>query len=82
MDDISRPQDADDADENPKCVQHKVGGVAFERGTPCEHEGVGCVENPDEHERTFRPIPTDEAEAENPHQYADHFDCLNVTDNE
>src|SRR6202034_3352007 len=65
-----------------KCVEHKVGAVALERGAPCEHDGVGRVEYPDEHERAFRPEPTDKAEAENPHQYTDHFDFFNVTDDE
>ena len=82
MKDVSRPQNADDADNYPEAVEGDVGGVALERGAPCEHEGVGCVEYPDEHERAFRPEPADEAEAENPHQYADHFDFFNVTGHE
>lgn len=79
--DISRPQNADDANENPKRIQHKIGSVALDPGAPGEHDGVGGVENPDEHKRTFRPEPADEAEAENSHQYADQFDGFKVTDN-
>jgi hypothetical protein len=76
--DVSRAQYADDADENPKAVQREVGAVALERGAPCEHDGVYGVENPDEHEGTLRPKPTDEAKTENPHQDASHFNYFNV----
>jgi hypothetical protein len=79
---VSGPQNTDDANENPKRVQCDVGVVAFDHGTSCQQDGVGRVEYPDEHERTFRPKPTDKAEAEDAHQYADHFDGFKVTDNE
>jgi hypothetical protein len=75
---ISRPQDANDAYENPKTVQCDVGVVAFERGAPGEHNRVGGVEYPDEHEGTLRSEPTDKAETKNPHQDANHFDGFKV----
>ena len=82
MQDVSRPQNADDADENPKAVEGDVGAVALEQRAPRQHDGVNGVEYPDEHEGTLRPQPTDEAEAENPHQDADHLDGLNVAKDE
>ena len=78
---ISRPQDADDADEYPKSVEHDVGGVALDSGTPGEHDGIGGVENPHEHERAGRAEPTHEAETDDAHQYADHLDGLYVAEN-
>jgi len=78
MENISRAQNADDADEYPKAVEHNVSGVSFERGTPRQHHGVCGVENPDEHERAVRSQPTDKAEAKYPHQHANHFNGFNV----
>jgi hypothetical protein len=80
--DVSRPQNSDDSNQDPKCIQHNVCGVAFVRGTPCQHEGISGVEYPDEHERTFWSEPADEAETEDAHQYANHFYGLNVPDYE
>jgi hypothetical protein len=82
VEDVSRPQNADDAHQNPKPIQHDVGGVAFERGTPGEHDGIRGVEDPNEHERAFRTQPTDEAETENAHQHTDHFDSFYVANDE
>jgi hypothetical protein len=79
---ISSAQDADDADENPKAIEGDVGAIALEGGAPCQHHGVNGVENPDEHERTVRPEPAHEAEAENPHQNTGHFHDFNVAKNE
>jgi hypothetical protein len=71
---IPRTQNSDDANQNPKRIQHDISGIAFERGTPGKHHGIGRIENPDKHERTVRPEPTDQAETENPHQDTNHFD--------
>jgi hypothetical protein len=79
---VSRAQHPDDADENPKCVQNDVCGVALSHGAPCQDDGVRCVEEPDEHERTLRPEPTDEAEAENPHEHANHLDGFKAANDE
>lgn len=79
--DVSRAQNADDAHQNPKCVQREIGGVALEPGTAGQHDGVYGVENPDEHERAFRPKPAHKAEAENPHQHARHLDGFDIAKN-
>ena len=67
MEHVSCPQDADQANQNPKPIQHHVGVVALEGGAPRQHDGIGGVENPNEHERASGSQPTDEAETENPH---------------
>jgi len=81
MQKVSSAQDSHDADEDPKRIEHDVGVVALEHGAPGEYDGIRGVEEPDEHERAVRSEPTDQTEAENPHQYADHLDGFQVTQN-
>jgi hypothetical protein len=75
---VSGTQHSDDADQNPKRVQNNVGGVALARGAPRQDDGIRGIEEPDKHERTLRPEPTDQAETENPHEHANHFDGFKV----
>jgi hypothetical protein len=74
MQNVSCSQHPDDADQNPKCVEKNVGGIALARGAPCQDDGVRGIEDPDEHERALRPEPAHKAEAKNAHEHANHFD--------
>ncbi|MCX7700566.1 MAG: hypothetical protein N2039_06780 [Gemmataceae bacterium] len=74
--------DAHDAYADPEDVQHRVCCISFEDGAPGEHDRVDRVEDPNEHEGAFGAKPTDEGEAEDAHEDADHFDDPNVTEDE
>ena len=68
--------------ENPKAVEEGVSGIPFETGAPSEHDGVDGVEKPYEHEGAGGAQPTDQAETENAHEHADHFNGFQVPQNE
>jgi hypothetical protein len=79
---VSSTQNSDNANQNPKRIQHNIRGVTLERRTPCKHDGIGRIEEPDEHERTLRPEPAYQAEAEHSHEHACHFNGFNVLSDE
>jgi hypothetical protein len=72
-------QHSDDADEDPKDVQNRVGVVLFQNRTPREQHGIDGIERPHKYEGAARPHPTDEAETEDTHQDADHFNSPDVS---
>jgi hypothetical protein len=66
-------RNADDADENPKRIQQRVGEIAFQQRAPSQDDGVCRIYNPNEHERALRAEPAHEAETADAHQDAGEF---------
>ena len=75
------PQNAGDADQNPKAVEHRVGGVAFQAGAPGEKQGVEAVQAPDDQKRAGRTAPAHHGKTADAQQNAKHFDGLDVSEN-
>jgi hypothetical protein len=67
------PKYADNANEHPEDIEDCIRFVLLKDGAPRQQDSIYCVDNPCKHERTLRPKPTDEAEAENSHQYSCHL---------
>jgi hypothetical protein len=69
----SRPEYADNANQHPKDIEDRVGIVFLEDRAPGKQHSVCRIENPYKHEWTLGSEPADEAEAENTHQYPGHL---------
>jgi hypothetical protein len=73
-----RAEYADDAHHHPEDIECGIGSVIFEKGAPGQYRRVYGVEYPDEHERTRRPHPAYQGEAEDAHEHTRHFDVFDV----
>ena len=82
MQDIPCPQNPNHADQDPKRVEQGICLVLLENGAPGKQNCIDGVEDPHEHERAGRSQPADQAETEDPHQHADHFNRSNMFQDE
>lgn len=81
MQDIARPSNTNQANQNPKPIEQGVGRIFFQCSTPSKHNRVNGVKGPNKHKRTFRAHPTYQAETENTHQDTYHLDRFYVRQN-
>ena len=73
-------ENADHADQDPEYVQQRVRLILFQDGAPGQHDRIGGVDDPDQHERTLGPHPADQTEAGNAHQDTGHLNRLQMLD--
>jgi hypothetical protein len=78
----SSSKNSDDTDNYPKDVEDRISEIFLYDRTPCEHDCIDRIEDPNEHERTGWTKPTHQAKTGDTHQNADEFNRANISPNE